>query len=124
MCTGIPHQNLQGNYNDLLNRIEINVDYFNHPTQSNTAKSTWYEWNENDWNKDGGMTRSLAADQTARQRYTRYPQDMPLNINSPQQGDRSLSWYHKRNFTLYLVNNRINGPYYFPGTSFSRNDQP
>lgn len=120
MCAGIPHQNLQGNCKDPLNRIETNVEYFNNPTQSNTDSTVWYEWSEGDWNKDGGMTRGLTSGQTARQRYTRYPQDMPLKINSVHKDDHSLSWYHKRNFTLYLVNNRINGPYYFPGNSFTQ----
>jgi hypothetical protein len=53
------------------------------------------------------------------QRLTRYPNIMPVKLQGVydnEKADQSLSWYHKRNLTLYLVNNRQES-YYFPGNA-------
>ncbi|KAI0197886.1 hypothetical protein F4808DRAFT_473454 [Astrocystis sublimbata] len=113
---------LQGNCNSLLNNIETNVEYFNDaadPTGSDPERESFQSWNSNAWNTKGSWT---AHGDSGRQRLTRYDSDQPKSLsgqNSDEQPDRSLSWFHKRNFTLHLISNAVGQPASFPSNDFS-----
>jgi hypothetical protein len=108
-----------------MNNIEQDTEYFNDPSTPNPGHPAWYPWQLSleggkQWLEKDGMKGN---GDPGRQRLTRYPNNMPVKLQGvydTEKADRSLSWYHKRNLTLYLVNNRQNGPYYFPGNAFSQ----
>lgn len=104
-----------------MNHIETNTEYFNNAVNPNpdASASVWYPWDSGEWLRKGGMTK---GGDPGRQRLTRYANDQPVKlegVSNTEKDDRSLSWYHRRNFTLFLVNNRLNGPFSFPGNAFT-----
>ncbi|KAI6080959.1 hypothetical protein F4821DRAFT_265394 [Hypoxylon rubiginosum] len=112
---------LQGNCNGLLNSIETNVEYFNNaenPTGNDPEKASFQSWNSNAWNTKGSWTK---GGDPGRQRLSLYDTDQPLTYSPiPQElANRKLSWFHKRNFTLHLVNNGPSTPAQFPENAFA-----
>lgn len=114
-------QDIQGACNGLLGKIVQNTEYFNTYGHANPNNPAWYGWSDSwsTWLKAGSMTE---GGDNGRQRLTKYDDEMPLKLESNLnlQGERKLSWYHKRNYTLHLVSNPLIGPAHFPPDGFSR----
>ncbi|KAL3435418.1 hypothetical protein BDV09DRAFT_185002 [Aspergillus tetrazonus] len=86
---------------DLLNNLETNVECFNTYGSSTLENPSWARWapNRNTWVSKNGLG--------GRQRLSSYPSDVPKAfVPGLSQADRdspeNLSYYHKRNFTLFL----------------------
>ncbi|KAF2489708.1 hypothetical protein BU16DRAFT_566807 [Lophium mytilinum] len=105
----------QGNCCKFLNDIQTNLVYFNDASQPNgdTNTANWQSWDGRNrgWNKKGGLPRGNAL------RDTLLTNQLLLRAKTPI-ADRSLSWYHKRNFTLCLKNNKLSGTSSFAETTF------
>lgn len=91
---------------DLLNNLETNVEYFNTYGSPTLDNPYWARWgpNKNTWVSKSGLA--------GRQRLSSYPTDVPKTyVPGLSQADRddpeNLSYYHKRNFTLFLSYPRI-----------------
>lgn len=95
--------------------METNVEYFNEygsPTEDNPS---FVPWSEGGWNRAGGFK---VGNPDGRQRITRYTDTRPYLRGGQNSADDHLDWYHKRNFTLFLVNanaNTVN----LPGSNFN-----
>jgi hypothetical protein len=101
----------------LLSKINTDVEYFNDPDTPNPGgPAAWYPWAPNAWNVEGSFQ---GGGNPGRQRLTEYPNARPYRINGQQQDNDRLDMYHKRNFTLFLVNNDNTGQASFPGNDFS-----
>ena len=88
---------------DLLNNLETNVEYFNTYGSPTLDNPYWVLWgpNKNTWVSTSGLG--------GRQRLSSYPSDVAVPktfVPGLSQADRdspeNLSYYHKRNFTLFL----------------------
>jgi hypothetical protein len=88
------------NRSDLLNNLETNVEYFNKPGSPTLDNPYWARWNINGWARKKGLGE--------RQRLTTYGKMSVPKVFVPglSGADRdspdNLSYYHKRNFTLFL----------------------
>jgi hypothetical protein len=88
------------NRSDLLNNLETNVEYFNKPGSPTLDNPYWARWNINGWARKKGLGE--------RQRLTTYGKTSVPKVFVPglSGADRdspdNLSYYHKRNFTLFL----------------------
>lgn len=117
-CVPEWQNSLQGNCVSLLGNIESNVEYFNNAAMANDDPNAanWQSWDSNNagWNRK----EAFATAGKGRQRLSRYLTDQPVPLSgqdADEKADRSLSWYHKRNFTMYLVNNDGHIAAAFPG---------
>ncbi|PKY05235.1 hypothetical protein P168DRAFT_310631 [Aspergillus campestris IBT 28561] len=94
---------------DLLNNLETNVEYFNTYGSPTLENAYWARWGpaKNTWVSKNGLA--------SRQRLSSYPADVPIPkvfVPGLSQADvddpANLSYYHKRNFTLFLTYPRNN----------------
>jgi hypothetical protein len=99
-----------------MNTIMTNVEYFNTPGTPNTQNTAFQVWNKFGWVRNNSFT---AGGNPGRQRTAEYPSRRPYLIHGENAGDDHLDWYHKRNFTLFLVNNAPGAQADFPGNVFS-----
>ncbi|EAU34904.1 conserved hypothetical protein [Aspergillus terreus NIH2624] len=108
-CVPTWQNDVQGNCHsanegaDLLNNLETNVEYFNTYGSPTLDNPYWVLWgpNKNTWVSKSGLG--------GRQRLSSYPSDVAVPktfVPGLSQADRdspeNLSYYHKRNFTLFL----------------------
>jgi hypothetical protein len=101
---------------EIMNKIMTNVEYFNNAGVPNTENEAFYPWDTNLWNKNKSF---LAGGNLGRQRLTEYPSRRPFLIHGENSQNNRVDWYHKRNFTLFLVNNAPGAQSDFPGNAFS-----
>ncbi|RLL93598.1 hypothetical protein CFD26_101115 [Aspergillus turcosus] len=101
-CVPTWQNDAQGGCHNLLNNLETNVEYFNTPDKPTPDNPYWVRWgpNRNTWVSKTGLG--------GRQRLTSYGQTPVPKVFVPgmSQADRddvdNLSYYHKRNFTVFL----------------------
>ncbi|KAF7176523.1 hypothetical protein CNMCM7691_002841 [Aspergillus felis] len=107
-CVPTWQNDVQGRCHNLLNNLETNIEYFNTYGSPTLDNPYWQPWgpNKNTW-----VTKSGLA---GRQRLSTYGQTAVPKVFVPglSQADRespdNLSYYHKRNFTLFLSYPRAN----------------
>jgi hypothetical protein len=99
-----------------LSNIKTNVEYFNKAGSPNPDNEAFVRWDSAGWNRKDSFT---AGNKDGRQRLTQYPSQRPYLIHQDNIGNDRMDWYHKRNFTLFLVNNVPGGQANFPGNAFS-----
>jgi hypothetical protein len=138
-CVPVWQQTLQGNCNskyllslllgpllilsanenpEILSTVMTNVEYFNKAgsPNTNTDDAAFYAWSDKNWNRDKAFG---AGKNPGRQRLTEYPSKRPYLIHGDNIKKDHEDWYHKRNFTLFLVNNAPGAQADFPGNAFS-----
>lgn len=95
--------------------MATNVEYFNTygtPTEDNPS---WVPWDAAGWNRDKEFKEH---GDPGRQRLTEYPDTRPYLRHGENSGNDHEDWYHKRNFTLFLVNANANNVN-LPGSNFA-----
>src|SRR5690242_4429047 len=80
---------------------------------------SWVPWDVTGWNRDKNFKEH---GDPGRQRLTRYTDTRPYLRHGENSADDQLDWYHKRNFTLILVNAKNNVD--FPGSNFAAGSIP
>jgi hypothetical protein len=94
-----------------------NVEYFDTwgTPNPNPDDAAFYSWGDSGWNREN----SFAAGKKKRQVIYKYPSRRPYLMHGENRGKDHEDWKHKRNFTLFLVNNVPGGQADFPGNAFS-----
>jgi hypothetical protein len=102
-----------------LSTIMTNVEYHNDADNPNPNNTQRYPWLLETWNRAGKFKGDANP---GRRRLTLYPARRPYRINGQEQNNDCVDWYHKRNLTLFFVNNEISRKASFPGNDFSNGE--
>jgi hypothetical protein len=100
---------------DILNDVMSDVEYFNDADTPNPGNPSWARWDAKSFNRVGSFEGN---GDPGRQRLTTYPNRRPYLIHGENTANDHIDWYHKRNFTLVLVNAQA-GQTAFGGETFS-----
>jgi hypothetical protein len=105
---------------ELLSNVMTNVEYFNDHKAPTEDKPSWIPWDVPGWNRDKEFKEH---GDPGRQRLTQYAGTRPYLRHGENSADDHRDWYHKRNFTLILVNANANNVN-FPGSNFASGSIP